>query len=84
MNNVFVSLWQGEFYSAVSPSEPPFSPHYFKLPWQADYMLSVGMSDFCVNSATYAYLKSGVLSINITDGMVRISSEKSSVSSSYY
>ncbi|XP_027026862.1 bactericidal permeability-increasing protein isoform X1 [Tachysurus fulvidraco] len=65
---------KGEFYSAKSPSEPPFSPHYFKLPWQADYMLSVGMSDFCINSATYAYLKSGVLSINITDGMIPKSS----------
>ncbi|TTL25877.1 Bactericidal permeability-increasing protein [Bagarius yarrelli] len=57
-------------YSARSPSEPPFSPNYFKLPWLPDYMLSVGVSEFCINSAAFAYHKSGVLSINITDGMI--------------
>ncbi|KAK3540642.1 hypothetical protein QTP70_034462 [Hemibagrus guttatus] len=69
-DNGFKLNVKGEFYSVKSPSEPPFSPHYFKLPWQEDYMLSVGVSEFCINSAAYAYLKSGVLSINITDGMI--------------
>ncbi|KAG7332265.1 hypothetical protein KOW79_004099 [Hemibagrus wyckioides] len=69
-DNGFELNVKGEFYSIKSPSEPPFSPHNFKLPWEANYMLSVGVSEFCINSAAYAYLKSGVLSINITDGMI--------------
>ncbi|XP_053480730.1 bactericidal permeability-increasing protein [Ictalurus furcatus] len=61
---------KGEFYSSSSTSEPPFSPNHFELPWKTDYMLSVGMSDFCVNSAAFAYLKSGVLNITIEDDMI--------------
>ncbi|KAF5907210.1 bactericidal permeability-increasing protein-like isoform X2, partial [Clarias magur] len=61
---------KGEFYSLSSPSEPPFSPNQFDLPWEADYMLSVGVSEFCVNSAAYAYFKSGLLHITITNDMI--------------
>ncbi|KAI5094835.1 lipopolysaccharide-binding protein [Silurus meridionalis] len=61
---------KGEFYSARCPSEPPFSPNHFDLQWQADYMMSVGISEFCVNSAAFAYFKSGVMNITITDGML--------------
>ncbi|XP_076859119.1 bactericidal permeability-increasing protein [Brachyhypopomus gauderio] len=60
----------GEFYSKNFSSEPPFSPSPFQLPWQNKYMLSVGMSEFCINSASYAYLKSGVLKILIKDDMI--------------
>ncbi|KAI5628968.1 lipopolysaccharide-binding protein [Silurus asotus] len=61
---------KGEFYSARCPSEPPFSPNHFDLQWQADYMMSVGISEFCVNSAAFAYFKSGILNVTITDGMI--------------
>ncbi|MCI4381024.1 hypothetical protein PGIGA_G00246800 [Pangasianodon gigas] len=73
-NNGFELYIKGEFYSLSSPSEPPFSPNHFELPWKADYMLSVGMSEFCVNSAAFAYLNSGVLNITITDDMIPKSS----------
>ncbi|XP_060787686.1 bactericidal permeability-increasing protein [Neoarius graeffei] len=69
-DNGFELNVKGEFYSISSPSEPPFSPNHFNLPWQADYMLSVGMSEFCVNSAAFAYHSSGVLNITINDGMI--------------
>ncbi|KAK1786866.1 hypothetical protein P4O66_017253 [Electrophorus voltai] len=60
----------GEFYSINFPSEPPFSPNRFQMPWQNNYMLSVGTSEFCINSAAYAYHKSGVLYILIKDDMI--------------
>ncbi|MCJ8735142.1 hypothetical protein PDJAM_G00243580 [Pangasius djambal] len=69
-NNGFELYIKGEFYSLSFPSEPPFAPNHFELPWKADYMLSVGMSEFCVNSAAFAYLNSGVLNITITNDMI--------------
>ncbi|XP_066499869.1 bactericidal permeability-increasing protein-like [Hoplias malabaricus] len=61
---------KGEFYSITSPSEPPFSSEHFELPWQEDYMVTVGISEFCMNSAAYAYYCAGVLSIHITEDML--------------
>ncbi|XDV31247.1 hypothetical protein PO909_033980, partial [Leuciscus waleckii] len=61
---------KGEFYSRSSPSEPPFSASVFEVPYAENYMLSVAASEFLVNSAAYAFLSSGALQINITDGMI--------------
>ncbi|KAM9476350.1 bactericidal permeability-increasing protein isoform 2-T2 [Clarias gariepinus] len=69
-DNGFELNVKGEFYSVSSPSEPPFFPNQFELPWQADYMLSVGVSEFCVNSAAFAYQKSGLFQITITNDMI--------------
>ncbi|KAG9270191.1 bactericidal permeability-increasing protein-like [Astyanax mexicanus] len=60
----------GEFYSISSPSEPPFSPDYFDLTWQENFMMSLGASEFCVNSAAYAYHTAGALQIRITEDMI--------------
>ncbi|XP_072538200.1 bactericidal permeability-increasing protein [Salminus brasiliensis] len=60
----------GEFYSINSPSEPPFSPDSFELTWQDNYMMSLGASEFCVNSAAYAYHRAGALQIRIRDDMI--------------
>ncbi|KAL6456498.1 hypothetical protein MHYP_G00350420 [Metynnis hypsauchen] len=61
---------KGEFYSITSPSEPPFFPKYFNVPWREDYMMSLGASEFCVNSAAYAFQSAGVLQMLITDDMI--------------
>ncbi|XP_066499868.1 bactericidal permeability-increasing protein-like isoform X2 [Hoplias malabaricus] len=61
---------KGEFYSFKCPTEPPFHPSHFEMPWQKDYMVSVGASEFCVNSAAFAYHHAGVLNIHITDDMI--------------
>lgn len=61
---------QGEFYSISSPSEPPFSPEVFDLPSTEDYMMSVGLSEFFMNSAVYSYFSAELLHIHITDDMV--------------
>ncbi len=64
-------LWQGEFYSNSSPSEPPFFASTFDFQYAENYMLSLAASEFLVNSAAYAYLSSEVLQIIIKDNMVR-------------
>lgn len=64
-------LCQGEFYSISSPSEPPFSPEAFDLPYTEDYMMCVGLSEFFMNSAVYSYFISGLIHIHVTDDMVR-------------
>ncbi|XP_062855587.1 bactericidal permeability-increasing protein [Trichomycterus rosablanca] len=65
---------KGEFYSVRSPSEPPFPPNHFELSWRESYMLTVGVSEFLVNSAAFAYLSAGALQINITEDMIPKSS----------
>ncbi|KAI7808254.1 bactericidal permeability-increasing protein [Triplophysa rosa] len=65
---------KGEFYSISSPSEPPFSPEVFDLPSTEDYMMSVGLSEFFMNSAVYSYFSAGLLHIRITDDMIPQSS----------
>ncbi|ROI52199.1 Bactericidal permeability-increasing protein [Anabarilius grahami] len=61
---------KGEFYSRSSPSEPPFSASVFDVQYAENSMLSLAASEFLVNSAAYAFLRSGVLQINITDDML--------------
>ncbi|XP_067300858.1 bactericidal permeability-increasing protein-like [Pseudorasbora parva] len=65
---------KGEFYSRSSPSQPPFSSSKFKVQYADNYMLSVAASEFFINSAAYAYLRSGALQINIRDDMIPKSS----------
>ncbi|XP_067266161.1 bactericidal permeability-increasing protein-like [Chanodichthys erythropterus] len=61
---------KGEFYSRSSPSEPPFSANVFDVQYAENSMLSLAASEFLVNSAAYAFLRSGVLQINIRDDMI--------------
>ncbi|XP_017562964.1 bactericidal permeability-increasing protein-like [Pygocentrus nattereri] len=61
---------KGEFYSNNFPSEPPFPSNHFELSWREDYMVSLGASEFFVNSAAYAYQRAGALKIRITDDMI--------------
>uniref|UniRef100_A0A4W5LYN3 Bactericidal permeability-increasing protein n=1 Tax=Hucho hucho TaxID=62062 RepID=A0A4W5LYN3_9TELE len=63
---------KGEFYSVQSHTDPPFKAEPFNLPEDNDHMLSLGLSEFTVNSASYAYFSAGLLQAQINDSMVCI------------
>uniref|UniRef100_A0A3Q4M595 Bactericidal permeability-increasing protein n=1 Tax=Neolamprologus brichardi TaxID=32507 RepID=A0A3Q4M595_NEOBR len=60
----------GEFYNIKAPVEPPFEAQPFTMPDEPSYMLSVGMSDFTLNSASYAYFSAKLLQLLINDSMI--------------
>ncbi|CAJ1085579.1 bactericidal permeability-increasing protein [Xyrichtys novacula] len=61
---------KGEFYSIKSPTEPPFEAQPFTMPERPDYMLSMGLSEFTLNSASYGYYSAGLLKALINDSMI--------------
>ncbi|XP_029012184.1 bactericidal permeability-increasing protein-like [Betta splendens] len=61
---------KGEFYSIRTHTEPPFKAQPFTLPEQQDYMLSLGLSEFTLNSASFGYYTAGVLQTTIDDSMI--------------
>uniref|UniRef100_A0A3B4B7M9 Bactericidal permeability-increasing protein n=1 Tax=Periophthalmus magnuspinnatus TaxID=409849 RepID=A0A3B4B7M9_9GOBI len=61
---------RGEFYSPESHRDPPFVAPPFSLPVQSTYMLSVGVSEYTANSASFAYYISGHLQALINDSMI--------------
>ncbi|MED6289477.1 hypothetical protein CHARACLAT_003193, partial [Characodon lateralis] len=61
---------KGEFYSIKTHKEPPFVAQQFTLPEQAGYMLSMGMSEFTLNSASFGYFSAGELQALINDSMM--------------
>ncbi|XP_014195169.1 lipopolysaccharide-binding protein [Haplochromis burtoni] len=61
---------KGEFYNIKAPVEPPFEAQPFTMPDEPSYMLSVGMSDFTLNSASYAYFSAKLLQLLINDSMI--------------
>ncbi|XP_008287474.1 bactericidal permeability-increasing protein [Stegastes partitus] len=65
---------KGEFYSIKTPTEPPFKPQPFTMPEQPAYMLSVGVSEFTLNSASFGYYSAGLLQVLIDDSMIPPSS----------
>ncbi|XP_076122178.1 bactericidal permeability-increasing protein [Alosa pseudoharengus] len=65
---------KGVFYSETHPKEPPFPPEVFQLPWKADYMISLGISQYSLNTYAYACLTAGLFQINVTDSMIPPSS----------
>ncbi|XP_061112646.1 bactericidal permeability-increasing protein isoform X1 [Conger conger] len=58
---------KGEFYSTHTHAEPPFAAGPLELPPQDRFMLLLGVSEFCLNSASFAYLSAGQLQMNITN-----------------
>lgn len=66
----FVSYSKGEFYNRKNHSEPPFVSQPFTLALQPGYMLSLGLSEFTLNSAMYGYFSAGLLQILVNDSMV--------------
>ncbi|XP_062387380.1 bactericidal permeability-increasing protein [Sardina pilchardus] len=61
---------KGVFYSATHPKEPPFPSEDFQLPSEAGYMISMGISQYSLNTYAYACLTDGLFQINITDKMI--------------
>lgn len=61
---------KGEFYSIKTQMEPPFESQPFTMPEQPAYMLSVGLSEFTLNSASYGYYSAGLLQVVIDDSMI--------------
>ncbi|XP_072304893.1 bactericidal permeability-increasing protein isoform X1 [Eucyclogobius newberryi] len=61
---------KGEFYSLESHTDPPFVAPPFSLPIQTEYMLSMGVSEYSANSASFAYYISGHLQALVNDSMI--------------
>uniref|UniRef100_A0A8C2WH40 Bactericidal permeability-increasing protein n=1 Tax=Cyclopterus lumpus TaxID=8103 RepID=A0A8C2WH40_CYCLU len=61
---------KGEFYDIQTHTEPPFEAQPFSVPEQPGYMLSVGLSEFTLNSASYVFYSAGLLQVLITDSMI--------------
>lgn len=61
---------KGLFHSLDSHETPPFEAQPFCLAEEPGYMLSLGLSQYTVNSAAYAYYTSGKLQALITDDMI--------------
>uniref|UniRef100_A0A3Q1IE70 Bactericidal permeability-increasing protein n=1 Tax=Anabas testudineus TaxID=64144 RepID=A0A3Q1IE70_ANATE len=71
MNGFYFSPYlKGEFYNIKTHSEPPFKLKSFTLPEQQGYMVSVGLSEFTLNSASYGYYSAGLLQADINDSMI--------------
>nr|XP_046251919.1 lipopolysaccharide-binding protein [Scatophagus argus] len=61
---------KGEFYNTKTHKDPPFKAQPFTLPDQPGYMLSLGLSEYTVNSASYGYYSAGLLQTLINDSMI--------------
>lgn len=61
---------KGEFYNIRTHAEPPFKAQPFTVPQPPGYMLSVGLSDFTLNSASYGLYSAGLLQALINDSMI--------------
>ncbi|AWP09448.1 Bactericidal permeability-increasing protein isoform 3 [Scophthalmus maximus] len=61
---------KGEFFSEKTRADPPFEAQPFTMPEQQAFMLSVGLSEFTLNSASYVYYSYGVFQRFIDDSMI--------------
>ncbi|XP_008316264.1 lipopolysaccharide-binding protein [Cynoglossus semilaevis] len=61
---------KGEFFSIQTHNDPPFEAQPFTVPVQGDYMFSVVLSEYTVNSALYGYYSAGLFNIFINDSMI--------------
>ena len=70
---IYPFFFKGEFLSAISPREPPFSPSLLPFESEADKMVYVWLTDYVVNTAGFVYQSAGVLNETITPSMVGFS-----------
>uniref|UniRef100_A0A3Q0SZU1 Bactericidal permeability-increasing protein n=1 Tax=Amphilophus citrinellus TaxID=61819 RepID=A0A3Q0SZU1_AMPCI len=61
---------KGEFYNIKTHKEPPYEAQPFTMPDAPSYMLSVGMSDFTLNTASYGYYSDNLLQLLVNDSMI--------------
>uniref|UniRef100_A0A667XV93 Bactericidal permeability-increasing protein n=1 Tax=Myripristis murdjan TaxID=586833 RepID=A0A667XV93_9TELE len=65
---------KGDFYQIKSHAGPPFKAGPFTLPKQPGFMMSVGFSEFTLNSASYVYFSAGLFSRLVNDSVIPPSS----------
>ncbi|XP_059188427.1 lipopolysaccharide-binding protein [Centropristis striata] len=61
---------KGEFYNIRTHTDPPFEAQPFTVPEETGKMLSVGMSEYTLNSASYGLFSAGLLQTLINDSMI--------------
>ncbi|KAM6977728.1 bactericidal permeability-increasing protein [Aplochiton taeniatus] len=61
---------KGEFQSCSSKRDPPFMAQPFELHEKEGYMLTMGLSEFTLNSASYGYYSAGLMQALINDSMI--------------
>lgn len=61
---------RGEFLSVETQHDPPFVAPPFSLPIPSSRMVSMGVSEYTANSASFAYYDSGHLQAVINDSMI--------------
>lgn len=71
-NNKMFFILKGEFYGIKTHTEPPFVAQPFTVPEQSGFMLSLGLSEFTLNSASYGYYSDGGFQLLINNSMVSI------------
>ena len=69
--------FKGEFLSATSPAEAPFSPSPLPPESESTKMAYLWMTDYVINTAGLVYQQSGVLNETITPSMVGLTNCKS-------
>uniref|UniRef100_A0A3B4VAQ6 Bactericidal permeability-increasing protein n=1 Tax=Seriola dumerili TaxID=41447 RepID=A0A3B4VAQ6_SERDU len=62
--------FKGEFYSIKTHVDPPFEAQPFTMPEQQGYMLSMGLSEFTLNSASYGFYSAGGFQVLINNSMI--------------
>lgn len=61
---------KGEFLSVETQHQPPFVAPPFSLATPSNVMMSVGVSEYSLNSASFAYFDSGHLQTLLNDSMI--------------
>ncbi|XP_063000029.1 bactericidal permeability-increasing protein-like [Elgaria multicarinata webbii] len=62
--------FKGEFYPLGKPSRAPLQPAPFSLPKQSNSMVVLGVSEFVLNTAAFAYFTAGVLRVKLTNDTI--------------
>ncbi|XP_023283225.1 lipopolysaccharide-binding protein-like [Seriola lalandi dorsalis] len=62
--------FKGEFYNIKTHADPPFEAQPFTMPEQQGYMLSMGLSEFTLNSASYGFYSAGGFQVLINNSMI--------------
>ena len=61
---------KGEFFSAITPKEAPFSPTPLPPESESDKMAYIWLTDYVVNTAGLVYQEAGILNETVTPSMV--------------
>ncbi|XP_047463023.1 bactericidal permeability-increasing protein isoform X2 [Mugil cephalus] len=62
--------FKGEFTNFHTHEDPPFDAQPFTMSKQPGYMLTIGLSEYTLNSASYGFYTDGLLQTLINDSMI--------------